>query len=353
MARSLSDKAPPGDEADGSAQLSEVVAFLSDPASLNDTGTSIDVVETHWSWVFLTDSRVLKLKKPLWRPWIDLRSLEARRANCDEELRLNRRLTDGVYRRVVPVRRSPAGDLTLDGNGHPVEWLLEMRRLPAGRMLDTLVRDGAVDDDQIERVGARLAKFYAGQPPVVIDGSLYLEHLRREAAQNRSVLGSVDVGLPHREIDDVLSGVDSLLQEMAPQIDRRVEEGRILEGHGDLRPEHVCLTDPIQIFDCLEFDRGMRILDPFDEVNYLGLECEFLGAGWIRPRLLAILESVVGARPPPRLMTLYSAFRATLRARICLAHLDDEIPMEPERWPVEAARYLQVAAAELARPNHD
>ena len=92
----------------------------------------------------------------------------------------------------------------------------------------------------------------------------------------------------------------------------------------------------------------MRILDPFDEVNYLGLECAFLGAGWIRPQLLAVIDDVLGGRPPPRLMTCYSAFRHA-RARICLAHLDDEVPMAPERWPREARAYLLLAQEELDR----
>ena len=93
----------------------------------------------------------------------------------------------------------------------------------------------------------------------------------------------------------------------------------------------------------------MRLLDPYDEVNYLGLECEFLGATWIRPLLLDVVDAHLGRRPERRLMATYGAFRATLRARICLAHLLDAAPMEPDRWPGEARQYLELAERECIK----
>jgi aminoglycoside phosphotransferase family enzyme len=348
-ARSFADRpSRRRDSADGT-ELDEIVGFLSDPQALGETAGAVEVIETHWSWVFLTPTRVFKLKKPLWRPWLDLSTREARRANCKEELRLNRRLTDGIYNRVVPLCRAPNGALMLGGGGVAVDWLLEMERLPADRMLDALLRHGKVSGGDVNDIGRRLAAFYASLRPVVADGRLYLEHLRTEAAENRRVLEAADVRLSPAAIGSVLDRVDRLLVEATPAIEDRVADGRIVEGHGDLRPEHVCLIDPVQIFDCLEFDRSMRILDPFDEVNYLGLECAFIGARWIRPHLIAILDDTIGGQPSPKLMTFYSAFRATLRARICLAHLDDEVPMEPERWPLEARAYLRLAQAELSK----
>ena len=84
-------------------------------------------------------------------------------------------------------------------------------------------------------------------------------------------------------------------------------------------------------------------------MNYLGLECEFLGASWIRPVLLNVLDSYLGRRPEPRLLATYGAFRAMLRARISIAHLLDPVPMQPERWPAEATRYLELAERECVK----
>lgn len=331
------------------ASAADKIAFLANPATHGAGAAEVEVLETHWSWVFLSEERVLKLKKPLWRPWIDLRALAAREANCREEVRLNRRLTAGIYRDVLPLCRSTEGCLSIGGDGMAVDWLVDMKRLPAGRMLDLLLRRGDVGGDEVDALAERLAGFYAAQPAIIADGGLYLHHLRTEMAENRRVLGSAGIGLPSEAITAILDAVDAIFGEVTPLIEERIRSGRIVEGHGDLRPEHVCLVDPIQIFDCLEFDRSMRILDPFDEMNYLGLECEMLGAGWIGPQLMSLLDELLGGRPPRRLMGFYGAFRATLRARICLAHLDDDEPIFPERWPGDARAYLRLAQEELHR----
>jgi hypothetical protein len=98
----------------------------------------VAVIETHTSWVFMGRSTVLKLKKPVRFPFLDLSTTERRRHNCESELRLNRRLAPGVYRRILPLRVDSSGRMATQGDGRIVDWLVEMRRLPADRMLDAL-----------------------------------------------------------------------------------------------------------------------------------------------------------------------------------------------------------------------
>jgi aminoglycoside phosphotransferase family enzyme len=116
----------------------------------------------------------------------------------------------------------------------------------------------------------------------------------------------------------------------------------LVDGHGDLRPEHVCLNTPPVIIDCLEFSERLRQVDPFDEITYLGLECTRLGAPWIGPRLLARLSAALDDPVKPRLLRFYAGYRACVRARLALAHLDDPCPREPERWPHLAREYLRL-----------
>ena len=121
-----------------------------------------------------------------------------------------------------------------------------------------------------------------------------------------------------------------------------------MEGHGDLRPEHVHLGEPVQVIDCLEFSRAMRILDPYDEIGYLGLECAMLGAQWVRPMLLDLLETRLGGRPEKDVLALYGGFRALLRARLCIAHLLDAVVRHPEKWKPAALSYIAMAESELS-----
>jgi len=324
----------------------DVLEFLSSPRAYPHRPGAVEVRETHMSWVFLTGSLVYKLKKPVCRPFLDLTTPDKRRHNCEEELRLNRRLAGDVYVRALPLRVDQRGEPTLEADGEIVDWLVEMKQLPAADMLNERIWQGRVGDDEIVAVADRLSVFYQAQPPQIADGVAYIRHIRTESRINRALLLQPRFGLDRAETIAMLDRVDALVRRWIPTIRDRIARGQIIEGHGDLRPEHVCLTHPPIIIDCLEFDRHMRLLDPYDEVGYLGLECGFMGAGWIKPLLLAELEESIGHRPDPRLLATYAAFRATLRARICVAHLIDPDPMERQRWPGEARRYLALAAEE-------
>ncbi len=324
------------------------VRFLGSPLAYADQ-PSVSVIETHMSWVFLAGKRVYKFKKPVRYPFLDFSTLDNRHRHCADELRLNRRLAPAVYRGLVPLCLTKAGELTLSDEGEPVEWLLEMERLPEAEMLDRRLLAGNLSPEAISEVGDALGRFYAAAAPERRDASAYLHHLLTETAVNRHLLMRPECPMPRARSRRLLGQVEALFARFAPAIAVRAANGWIVEGHGDLRPEHICLTKPLQIIDCLEFDRSMRVLDPYDEVNYLGLECEFLGASWVRPMLLDIVGGYLGRQPEPRLLATYGAFRAMLRARICIAHLLDPEPMQPGRWPGEAARYLDLAERECVK----
>lgn len=329
--------------------LAQKVRFLSDPASYPCATTSIEARETHMSWVFLADDRVYKLKKPVCYPFLDFSTVARRRFFCEEELRLNRRLAVETYHAVIPLYHDRRGRLSFSGPGRIVDWLVEMKRLSQPDMLDARLSQGRVTEAEAQRVGNLIVDFYAACKPEITDGGFYLRHLAEEQAVNRTVLerpelGVVDTARP------VLDAVDRALETLTPKIERRIADGCIIEGHGDLRPEHVHLGDPVQVIDCLEFSRPMRIVDPYDEVNYLGLECAMLGAPWIRTVLLGMLDARLGARPDGDVLALYGGFRALLRARLCMAHLLDPVVRHAERWKPLALSYIALAKEELNFP---
>lgn len=324
------------------ADLAGEISVLSKPSSYGGMTRNVEARETHMSWVFLTDTRVYKLKKPVRYPFLDFSTREKRRFFCEEELRLNRRLASETYLKVVPLCLDGTGRLVLSGRGEPVDWLVEMVRLPESEMLDARLENRRVSEADILRIGRLLAGFYAACPPEIADGHLYLGHLTREQSINRSILEQRELGVSE-PAGPALDVVDRDLELARPEIEARIGRGWILEGHGDLRPEHVCLVERPQTIDCLEFDRSMRIIDPFDEVNYLGMECDILGAPWVRPLLLKTLRERLPQRPSTSLLALYGAFRALLRARLCVAHLLETPVRHGERWRPLALAYIELA----------
>ncbi|MGE0081219.1 MAG: hypothetical protein AB7U81_07975 [Thiohalomonadaceae bacterium] len=323
--------------------LDAKVAFLRRPEAYPDGPARVDAVETHISWVFLTRRFAYKLKKPVRQPYLDFRTLDARHQDCLEEVRLNRRLAGDVYLGVLPLSLSPGGQLNLHGEGRTVDWLVHMRRLPAHRMLDERIRQGRARPADLQRVGECLAHFYRGLPPIAAEAGEYAAGFRDDIEENRRELGAPGFGLPRGRIEALCSAQQALLARDAHLLEMRVREGRIIEGHGDLRPEHVCLLRVPIIIDCLEFKRAFRVLDAADELGYLALECERLGAPWAGPILFEAYGSVTGDRPAATLVHFYQSVRATLRAKLAIWHNRDHEVRDREKWARKALQYLELA----------
>ncbi|AOS96436.1 hypothetical protein AUP74_00971 [Microbulbifer aggregans] len=326
--------------------LEEKTRFLLDPASYGGTTRQVTLVETHMARVFLTEDHAYKMKKPVRSSYLDFSSLDKRYGVCSEELRLNRRLTDDVYLAVVPLRMVAGGALVLGGDeGLAVEWLVKMRRLPDD---DCLVRRvDSVQADELLPLLRRLCDFYRRSEPVRITGEQYLAHFRRQIGALWRQLLLPALALDPRLINPLASGLLQFIDSQATMFTRRAEEGRILEGHGDLRPEHCFLTTPPQIIDCLEFDRDLRCVDPVDEVGYLALECEMLGRPDLAEFVRATYTEECADQPPEQLTFFYRAYRALLRGQLAGAHLLDGDIAEPDKWRQKTERYL-AAAREVA-----
>lgn len=331
--------------------VQEEVAFLSRPdAYLHRPGT-VDVKETHMSWVFLAAGLVYKLKKPVSYPFLDFTTLEARRVNCLEEVRLNARLAEGVYLGVVALRSTEAGELSLGPIGQIIDWLVCMRRLPADRMLDDLIAAAAVDCVGVNRAAAKLMSFYKAALPLEVSSEWVRARFFSEHLEDARLLSDDRFNLDRGRTERVLKLMRSALDSIGPYLQQRAEAKAYLEGHGDLRPEHVCLvTEPVFI-DCLEFNRDLRILDPFDEIAYLGLECERLGAAWVGDVFLSSARQTLLSHPPEVLLCFYRAARSLLRARLALAHLTEPHPRTPEKWEPRARQYLRIAERSLQALN--
>jgi uncharacterized protein len=323
--------------------MRDKVAYLSRPDSYRPSVDKVEIKETHMSWVFLAGDRVYKMKKPVRYPYLDFRTLAAREINCRAEIRLNRRLAPDVYRGVARLTLDPSGTLALDGEGETVDWLVVMRRLPEDRMLDRLIARGAVQRRGIEWVADILARFYRRLEPAAIPPDEHIALFIEQHRINRELLSEPEFGVTGPVLDNVLAGIDGFLEGEGSLITERVRAGRIVEGHGDLRPEHVFLCSPPLIIDCLEFSRRLRLLDPFDELADLALECGRMGAPWIGDILFDRCAQELEDRPPMRLVAFYTAYRACLRARLAIRHLLDSQVREPHKWPPLAQAYLEIA----------
>jgi len=335
--------APRGTEPD----IEEKVAFLRRPEAYPEPTREVEVVETHMSWVFLTDAHVYKLKKPVRYDYLDFGTVAAREGDCREEVRLNRRLAPLVYLGVEPLSAADGG-LRLGGEGDVVDWLVKMRRLPRARMLDHLIGEGAVTPVELRRLGRVLGDFYARAERAALSKADYRDRFLEDIAANHRELGRPDFGLPRDLVERVADGQRRFLEHRGALLDARVDARLIVEGHGDLRPEHVCLLTPPVVIDCIEFNRNFRILDPADELAFLAMDSERLGGPDVGPIVLDAYTERRGDRPPPELFAFYRSLRAGVRAKIAIWHNKEPDVAEPEKWRQRALDYLRLAERDLA-----
>lgn len=330
--------------------LADKLTFLQRSEAYGDAAQRPQCIETHMSWVFLVGDRVYKLKKPVRFPFLDFTTLAAREFYCREEVRLNRRLAPGVYLGLMALQWHDGvfelrPEAQTNSPGDTVDWLVCMRRLPGDRMLDQLIAQGRVVPEDIDALVAVLGAFYRAAPAVALSPDDYLARFQYEQAANREVLLRPQFQLPDAAL--AINRLDLALAQGAGLLRVRACGQRVRDGHGDLRPEHVCLLQPPVVIDCLEFNPQLRQADPFDELAYLGMECEVAGAPWIGQRLASGCAAALGDDPPPALMQLYTAYRALVRARLAMAHLLDPVPRLPDKWPPRASRYIACAMAAL------
>ncbi|HEX7272865.1 MAG TPA: AAA family ATPase [Casimicrobiaceae bacterium] len=330
-------------ESPDGVELRAKLAFLLQPASYPEPTPRVEAIETHMSWVFLTERQAWKLKKPVRSQYLDFSTEAARRLDCEEELRLNARLSDGVYLASVPLAADANGRLQIGGDGRIVDWLVKMRRLPAARMLDRMIRDRSVDANDVRRAVERLAEFYRASPPIALTPDAYRARFAADIAGNRRELAALVYGLPATLIETICSRQLAFLDRRPALFDARVREGRIVEAHGDLRAEHICLETRPQIIDCLEFSHELRVLDAVDELGFLALDCERLGAPDLGSVIFASYAGATGDAPPDALVRFYQSHRACVRAKIAIRHLDDPALSGQPRWAAQALDYLRLA----------
>lgn len=341
----MADRPNAGAELAGSGLVDSAtkLAFLRRPSSYPEGADAVDVRETHMSWVFLTERYAYKLKKPVRHDFLDFSTVALRHNSCKEELRLNRQLAPNVYLAVVPLTVTPRGALQLGGLGIPVDWLVKMRRLPESRTLDHAIRAGSLLPHDVSDLVDLLDDFYRSAPRIAISGADYRRKIHDGIENNRVELARYCPSAMGPLIQRVSDAQARYIATHMETLDRRAEEENIVEGHGDLRPEHVFLGPPPQIIDCLEFNRDFRILDVADDLALLAMECEQLGTLEVGRAFFRMPEV---RDTPPALITFYKSYRAALRAKLAIWHLKDGHVADRGVWEDRALRYLTLAEYE-------
>lgn len=326
--------------------LEHKVTFLKQCSSYYEPCQEIEAIETHMSWVFLTDQYAYKLKKPVHFSYLDFSTPHKRLRSLQREFILNQALAPNVYLDILPLQQNrkkgfyPVG---LFQEGDTVDWLLKMKRFPQNKTLDKTIVEHNTDHSQLIKAAEKLMQFYRQSPPLFFKPRVYLKYFKNNLLDNLNELQQPQYELDPIFLKDMHCALVKKLNELSQSISHRILQGRIIECHGDLRPEHICLISPPIIIDRLEFDRELRIMDPLEELSYLYVECQNLGAPEIGQLFYQVYEQNLGDTPNPDLLILYQSYRACLKAKLAAWHLDDVRIENQQKWYDKAKSYLDLS----------
>ncbi len=338
------------------ARHDELVRALGDPSLYPHKPAAVEVRQTHISWVFLAGDFVYKLKKPVRFPFVDYSTRELRRRWCLAEVELNRRLAPSTYLGVALVRRGGEGfELGAVGAlaGDAEDSLVVMRRLPEEEMLDRRLACGTAGAAELEGIAALLADFHARSPergdPYGLPATIE-ETVRANLSECAPFAGDTVSESRLAALEDY---VRSYLAQSSERFWRRVRQGRIRDGHGDLRAEHVCLAPRLEIFDCIEFSERLRSIDVASEIAFLTMDLDFLGHPLLADAFVAAYAKASGDGEIRELLPFYECHRAAVRGKVeSLRSREAEVERGSRRQARELARrYFRVAARFAAGPR--
>lgn len=297
------------------------VGALLRPESYPHPAESIQMLETHISWVFLAGPYAYKIKKPVDLGFLDFTTLEKRRDFCEEELRLNRRLAPQLYIDVVELRGSPEAP-HIGGSGAVLDYAVRMRRFPQEALASRMLADARLTRERVDRFAARLAQFHAGLPPAPPELPYGTPgRVLHDARQNFDQIAAM-LPDPHRD-DCALARLRDWTERefklRCGEIHERREAGMTRECHGDLHLRNIVeIEGELVPFDCIEFNAGFRWIDVMNEVAFLFMDLLDRGADALAWRFLNAYLEANGAYSGLSVLRFYVVYRAMVRAKVHL-----------------------------------
>ena len=306
----------------------------------------IELVQTQMSFIFLTGEYVYKVKKPVNLGYLDYTTLEKRCFFCHQELDLNRRLCPNAYLAVVPIVEKKDG-LRIEGRGKAIEYAVKMKQLPQNRMMDVLLPRGQVTMEMVVRVAEKLADFHKKaetNQEITAFGKLDVvrQNTDENFAQTEKYIGTSVTAEKYHHIKNY---TNNFIDSNASLFDKRVREWKIRDCHGDLHAAHVCFTDDICIYDCIEFNDRFRYSDVASEIAFLAMDLDRYQQTGLSRHLVSTYVRLSHDEGLMKLLDFYKCYRAYVRGKVESFKLDDPYIPDDEKTKVltAAQSYFELA----------
>lgn len=333
----------------GFSDQADVIRLLSDPTTHG--GEAVQRIDTHASIVFLAGSRALKLKRAVKYEYLDFSTIDARRRFCEAELRINRRLAPTLYRRVLPVVRTPGRVLALGGEGTPVDWVVEMTRFDQAALFDALAAAGKLDRSLMAPLAEEIAACHEGsEPRPALGGEAGIRRVIEGNAAGFRAFGADTIA---SAAGDALTGsARQWLRRCGPLLESRRLSGFVRQCHGDLHLGNIVLLDGRPtLFDAIEFNDDLACVDVLYDLAFLLMDLWYrrltAHANAVLNAYLGVTQDIEGLAALPLFLSCRAAIRAKTSATAAALQSSPEGQCQLR---VRARQYLDLATRVLTAP---
>ncbi len=331
--------------------LTDFITFLMQPAAYAPQPSAVKLVQTHISYVFITDDFVYKFKKPVDFGFLDFTTLDKRLYFCQQELVLNRRLCPSIYLDLVALTKkndtfSLTGPVQADME-HVVEYGIKMKRMPEEQMMANVIKSGRLIPEMIDAICDKLVPFYA-----TADGGPKIQEFGRPEAVSVNIIENFSqtetfidsLSLSKGQFERIRNFSTAFLKQ-DELFAARVSAGRIRDCHGDLYSANICLADQVYIFDCIEFNERFRYCDVASDIAFLSMDLDYHGLSGLSDRFVARFIEKSGDSGLSTMLNFYKCYRAYVRGKINLftanaAEVDEKTKHHCQEM---AGKYFQLA----------
>ncbi len=315
-----------------------IVEALLTPETYPHKPQKVELVQTQMSFLFLTGDYVYKVKKPVNLGYLDYTTLEKRRFFCEQEIELNRRLCPEIYLEVTPIVSS-RGRIRFGGEGKVIEHAVKMRQLPQEQMMDKLLLRDLVTEEMVWRIAEKLVAFHTeaktspeisnyGKPQAIAVNTT------ENFSQTEKYIG---VSITARQFCQIKAYTEEFLRLNSPLFQERIEGGKIRDCHGDLHAAHVCFSNGIHIYDCIEFNDRFRYGDVASEVAFLAMDLDRYRRADLSKAFVNAYICLSQDKEIPKLLNFYKCYRAYVRGKVSSFMLDDPCISDSDKEAALAA----------------
>ena len=329
--------------------MSSMIDDLKHPSAYPEKTNKVSFVQTHISTVFIGDDFVYKIKKPVNFVFLDFSTLEKRSLYCNKEVELNNRFSQGVYLDVLPVTFDGKKH-SINGKGKIVDYAVKMRRLKDEDLMKSRFKQGKITFQDVARIGKAIAAFHKNsKKSKEIENFGRIDAIKLNTDENfQQTEEFIGNSILKKQFTDLKNWTEEFYKKHQQIFTNRIKNGKIRDCHGDLHMEHVCLTDPIIIFDCIEFNDRFRYIDTLSDISFLLMDLEFNGGKKLSEQLLKSYlnnSSEKDEENPNLLINFYKLYRAYVRGKVTSLILKDSAIPDKEKNSARdiAQRYFTLA----------